>query len=221
MTESISELYLFGSGPQATVALSELESAHGSISLTIVSNDLENLSSALRSKENLNVMTQQEFENSKVPKSESYFHVAIGSNLIRYKVAKNAKEKGLMPLSVISNSAVISPLAVLGSGVFVGPNSHVGPGASLGDFSILNTHANVEHDSKVGNFSHLAPGSCICGNSELGEGAFIGANAVVREGCSLGPWSTLGALSFLNFKHEDEGITLLGAPARAIGKDLG
>jgi sugar O-acyltransferase (sialic acid O-acetyltransferase NeuD family) len=167
------------------------------------------------------VLTQTEFDSLSFFDSRTQFHVAVGDNSIRLRLAELALSKGMKPLSIIASTAVISHLANLGEGIFIGPHSHVGPGATVGDFSIINTLANLEHDSIMGRFSHLAPGSCVCGDATIGEGAFVGANAVVKEQAGLGRWSTLGALSYLNTNHSEQNSLLVGVPARVLGEKSG
>ncbi len=152
-----------------------------------------------------------------VPKlSNVKFHIAIGDNSIRVKCAQIASSLKLSPVTVISPTAQISSNTRVGMGSFLGAGSFLGPNATLGQHVILNTHAVVEHDATVGSFCHLGPGARALGASKMNEGAFLGANSVVLSNCEIGPWSTLGALSFLNTSHIGHGEVLVGAPARPL-----
>jgi sugar O-acyltransferase (sialic acid O-acetyltransferase NeuD family) len=221
MSEPITTLYIFGSGGHAGVALDLMETMHVKESVIIVTQDNESKIAAGRKWPAADLLTQIEFESMSLSESNTGFHVAIGDNSVRLRIAELALKKGLRPVSIISSTAAISELSTIGVGVFIGPNSHVGPGATVGDFSIVNTMANLEHDSKMGSFSQLAPGACVCGNAEIGEGSFVGANSVVKELSRLGNWSTLGALSFLNFENNEENSTLVGSPAVTVRPSLG
>lgn len=221
MSEPLTNLYIFGSGGHAGVALDLIKTMHVEASVIIVTQDNESQIAAVRNWPAADVLTQIEFEAMSLSDSNSGFHVAIGENSVRLRIAELALKKGLAPVSIISSTAAISELSTIGVGVFIGPNSHVGPGAAVGDFSIVNTMSNLEHDSKMGSFSQLAPGACVCGNAEIGEGSFVGTNSVVKELSRLGNWSTLGALSFLNFEHNEENSTLVGSPAVTVRPDLG
>jgi sugar O-acyltransferase (sialic acid O-acetyltransferase NeuD family) len=221
MIESLTNLYIFGSGGHAEVALDLIKTDLVEGSVIIVTQDKETHQAAARKWPTAHLLTQSKFDAMPLSDSNSGFHVAIGENSVRLRIAELAIKKGLRPISIISSTAAISQLSTIGVGVFIGPNSHVGPGATVGDFSIVNTMANLEHDSKMGSFSHLAPGACVCGKAEIGEGSFVGANSVVKELCRLGNWSTLGALSFLNFEHHEENSTLVGSPAVTVRPSLG
>lgn len=152
-----------------------------------------------------------------VPKlSRVKFHIAIGENSLRAKCALIASSLKLSPLTVISPTAQVSSNTRVGMGSFLGASSFLGPNASLGQHVILNTHAVVEHDVTVGSFCQLGPGARALGTSSLSEGAFLGANSVLLNNCEIGPWSTLGALSFLNRSHDGHGEVLVGSPARLL-----
>lgn len=213
--------YVFGAGSHAGVVLDVLGSSLRQMKITLVAKDVDDLADSLRTTRNVPVLTQEEFEGSSIAKDSAKFHVAVGSNFVRHRLSTLALEKGMTPISVISPTAVISRTASIGNGVFIGPNANIGPGAVVGDYSIINSLANLEHDSQLEGFSHLAPGSCVCGNAIVGQGSFVGANSVIKEGCGLGTWSTLGALSYLNFQHSGEGSTLIGAPARLVESAIG
>jgi sugar O-acyltransferase (sialic acid O-acetyltransferase NeuD family) len=216
-----STIYIFGAGSHAGVVLDILRSTRGQIEITLVAKDVDALGDSLRKIRDVTLLTQEDFEEYSIQKNNPRFHVAVGSNPLRHRLSKLALEKGMTPISVISPSAVISRTASVGHGVFIGPNANIGPGAIVGDYSIVNSLANLEHDSELESFSHLAPGSCVCGNATVGQGSLVGANSVIKEGCGLGKWSTLGALSYLNFQHSGEGSTLIGAPARLVESPIG
>jgi sugar O-acyltransferase (sialic acid O-acetyltransferase NeuD family) len=221
MSEPIQELYLFGGGGHAMVVLDQLTKLHHQKDIKIVVLDSADFREGQKNWPDIKLITQIEFEKMSFLDSSTSFHIAVGENSLRLRLAEVAVSKGLNPFGIIAQTAMVSPRAKLGEGIFVGPFAHVGPGAIVGDFSIVNTLANLEHGSRMGNFSHLAPGACVCGNATIGEGSFVGANAVVKENAALGSWSTLGALGYLNYVHLGQNSTLIGAPARTLGEVSG
>jgi len=209
-------LLVFGVGGHANAVVEVIKSCGDDFRFVFVNNQpgeklhplLESVASDVVLEEDLSEI---------VPKlSNVQFHIAIGENSIRAKCALIASTLKLSPLTVISPTSQISSNTRVGLGSFLGASSFLGPNASLGQHVILNTHAVVEHDATVGSFCHLGPGSRALGASNLNEGAFLGANSVVLNNCEIGPWSTLGALSFLNTSHNGHGEVLVGSPAQPL-----
>ena len=221
MTEQRIDLYHFGSGGHAEVAIDILSGMETKTNIGVVCQNISKLEEASRKWPNLQFLTQSQFDREEDLDTRSLFHIAMGSNAERRRLSELALKKGLAPSNIIAPTAAVSGLAKLGDGILIGPNAHVGPGATVGDYSIINSLANLEHNSTMGKYSHLAPGACVCGNSTVGEGSLIGANSVMKEFSSIGNWSTLGALSFLNFSHSAEYSILIGTPASVRGKESG
>ncbi|MDD5705475.1 MAG: acetyltransferase [Kiritimatiellae bacterium] len=125
--------------------------------------------------------------------SGTRFHVAVGDNQARKRLAERALLAGWSPLSVVDPSATCAPDAEIGAGSYVGIGSVVSSGCKLGRFAIVNFHATVGHDSVVSDYAQLCPGVRLSGGCTLREGAFLGSNAVVVPLRRVGKWSRVGA----------------------------
>lgn len=143
-----------------------------------------------------------------------YFHIAIGNNEIRQKLAHLAKKLKLDALSVVSPASFVSPSAKLGEGVFVGHGSVINAKSTIGDFAIINDNSVVEHHASVGQFSHIAPSAVLLGGSKVGQLSTVGSGAVVGPEVTLTDSVILGALSFANEDLLVPKKTAFGIPAK-------
>jgi len=121
------------------------------------------------------------------------FHVAVGNNRARQKLAARALAVGWAPAAVIDPLAIVAPDAVVAPGAYVGIGSVVSCLARVERFAIVNHHVTVGHEVAVGAFAQLCPGVRVSGNCVLGEGALLGSNAAILPGKRMGSWTVLGA----------------------------
>jgi len=121
--------------------------------------------------------------------------------------------RGLLPLSVIHPTAVVSSSAGLGASVQLMARSFVGAAAQIGDHVILNSGASVDHDCRIGAGVHIAPGAVLAGEVVVGEGAFIGANATLLPGVTVGRGALVGAGAVVT-RDVVSGSVVTGVPAR-------
>ena len=121
------------------------------------------------------------------------FHVAVGDNRARQKLAARALAVGWVPVAVIDPLAIVAPDAVVAPGAYVGIGSVVSCLARVERFVIVNHHVTVGHEATIGAFAQLCPGVRVSGNCVLGEGALLGSTAAILPGRRMGDWAVLGA----------------------------
>jgi len=146
-------------------------------------------------------------------KSEARFHIAIGVNSIRKKIA-GAKSQLNFPL-LIHPSAIISKSAGLGAGTICMAGSIVQAAAQIGKHCIINTNASVDHDCVLQDFSQVAPGATVCGNVTIGECSYVGAGAVIKQGIRVGKNVMIGAGAVV-VKDIPDNCMVYGNPATII-----
>lgn len=143
------------------------------------------------------------------------FHVAIGNNAVRQKIADSWLAAGIGYETIVHPSAVVSPHATLGDGVFLGPLAVVNAGAHIGKGAIVNSGAIVEHDCIIGDYTHVGPGVALGGGVRVGRRSWLGLNSAVRELIEIGDDVVLGAGAVAVRPLIDAG-TYAGCPARRI-----
>jgi len=146
-----------------------------------------------------------------------FFHVAIGENAARLRVARDMLALGLKPASLVSPQAVISPDATLGMGIYVGPFAFVAPRAEVGNFVLVNVGAVVGHEAQIDAGAQLCPGAVVTGRCQIGQGAFLGSNASIPPGLAVGEWGRVSSNTFAAANVEP-GITVASMPGRPMFK---
>jgi sugar O-acyltransferase (sialic acid O-acetyltransferase NeuD family) len=147
------------------------------------------------------------------------FHVAIGHNPTRRKIANQILQKGGRLVSLVHPHAMIYPSAQLGTGCFVGAGAVVCPGVTVGVNCIINHGAILEHDCQVGNHVNVSTGFVTGGRVKLEEGVFAGIGAQVKPDVTVRRWTYLAAGAVVIQDTKPHSL-YVGVPARHT-RDLG
>lgn len=140
-------------------------------------------------------------------------HLAIGDNMVRYKIFK--RHNMLNIISLIHPSAVIASSAAIGAGVAINANVVVNSSVCIGKGTILNTACTIDHDCFLGDFVHISPGSHLAGNVSVGKRSWVGVGANIIQGISIGNDVVIGAGSTV-ISDIPEGTTAVGTPCKVI-----
>ncbi|HEY9049458.1 MAG TPA: acetyltransferase [Ohtaekwangia sp.] len=138
--------------------------------------------------------------------------VAIGSNVVRKKVALETKHKFT---NAIHPSVIQSPYIKMGIGNMIMHGAILQAQVEIGNHCIVNTGSQVDHDCILNDFVHIGPGAVLCGTITVGEGSFIGAGSVIIPGKKIGAWVTVGAGAVVTRDIPDYAVAV-GNPARII-----
>jgi UDP-perosamine 4-acetyltransferase len=146
----------------------------------------------------------------------SHFFLGVGGtgdNGPRRALYQQARQLGLIPLTIQHPGAVVAASAVCAPGTVVLACAVVGPGVHTGENVIINTAAVVEHDCRVGSHAHLASGCVLGGGVMVEEGAHVGLGACVRQGIHIGAEALVGVGAVV-VKDLPPGCVAVGNPAR-------
>jgi len=146
--------------------------------------------------------------------------VSIGKNEVRAACFQKALEHGLMPVTLVHPSAVISESARLEDGTIVMARVVINAGAQIGKNCILNTAAVVEHDCRVGDHVHLSPGVLLGGGVTVHSYAHVGIGAIALPGAEIGEGAIVGAGAVV-LHSVPAGATVVGVPARTLARASG
>lgn len=156
-------------------------------------------------------------ENLGFLQSDGYFRlfVAIGSNVLRVRLADIGIEQGYHLVNAVSPQAIISPSARLGRGVAVMAGTVINAESVVEDLAIINTGATVDHDCRIGRAVHIAPQCALAGNVTVGNYTFLGIGCKVIPGIEIGEKVTVGAGGVV-VSHLQAGAQAVGVPAKVI-----
>lgn len=149
-----------------------------------------------------------------------YFTIAIADSKVRARLAGDCIDKGVAPLSLVSDLALQYADASIGAGVVQCPFSTVSSEARIGRFVHLNFGVYVAHDCVIGDFVTFAPAAQCLGRVHIGEHAFVGAGAVIHQGTREKP-RLIGAHAIIGMcavvlSDVPDGVTVAGNPARPV-----
>jgi sugar O-acyltransferase (sialic acid O-acetyltransferase NeuD family) len=143
--------------------------------------------------------------------------VSIGKNEMRAVCFQRALEHGLLPVTLVHPSAVISESARLGDGTVVMAKVVINAGAQIGRNCIVNTAAVVEHDCVIGDHVHLSPGVLLGGGVTVHSFAHVGIGVIALPAVEIGAGAIVGAGAVV-VNSVPSGATVVGIPARALSR---
>lgn len=138
---------------------------------------------------NLGIMVFEEIQNLFLEKNYHLF-IAVGNNLTRERIFRNAKENGILMATYISSKASTWANLKVGPNCFIGEGSVIQPFVVIGENTIL-FGARLGHHTEVGNHVLLS-GPTIGGNVTIGNYTFIGLNAVILQNLVIGEKNIIG-----------------------------
>lgn len=144
------------------------------------------------------------------------FIIGHGGTLERHEVYKKFIEIGGVPVSSLSDKAIIGNHSVhIGSGSVIMPFSVLSNHSSIGLGSLLNGYAMLGHDCTIGDFCEICPFTAISGNCEVGSFTFIGTGAILLPNIKVGKNVIIGAGSLVT-KDIPDNCVVIGSPAKLV-----
>lgn len=119
-----------------------------------------------------NIFEWKEYKDKK-------FHIAIGNNSFREKLAKEIGKERL--LTVVHKTAYISSMSKVKEGSYIGAMVVINPGSKIGRCSIINTGSIVEHDCEIGDYTHLSYRVLVGSESKISARTMIDMGRVLER----------------------------------------
>lgn len=135
----------------------------------------------------------EEWRKGIIPTEKIFFAVAIGgkNGKIRCEIAAFLKSYGLVPYTIIHNSALLAPSVELGEGAQILQGVNLLTGTKVGDYSIV-AAATVGHDCIIGKGVHICGGNVIGGCTEFEDYSTIYTGAITAPHLHIGEGAVVG-----------------------------
>jgi len=107
------------------------------------------------------------------------FHIAIGNNSFREKLAKEIGEERL--ITIVHKTAYVSNMSEIRKGSYIGAMVIVNPKSKIGKCSIINTGSIVEHDCEIGDYAHLSYRILVGSESKISAMTMIDMGRILER----------------------------------------
>lgn len=115
--------------------------------------------------------------------------IAVGNNILREKLIKQAIEIGYEVVTLISNQSSVSPFSSIGIGSVVFPNTVIEANAVIGKGCIIAANVTINHDAVINDYCLVNSNSVIRPNVTLGQSTTVSAHCIISMTTVLKPFT--------------------------------
>lgn len=146
--------------------------------------------------------------------------IAIGSSMVREKIADRCAEYGIAEGTLVSANAILMEDVECKSGMILSPFVTITSNVLIGRHFHANLYSYVAHDCIIGDFVTFAPQVKCNGNVVIEDHAYVGTGAILKQGTSdrplrIGRGAVVGMGAVVT-KDVQPGETVIGNPARPM-----
>ncbi len=154
------------------------------------------------------------------PAASRCISLAIGSSVVREKLAHRCLTDGIGFFEVKASNVVVMDEVEIGPGAVLNPFVTLTSNIRIGRHFHGNIYSYVAHDCFIGDFVTFAPGVKCNGNVVIEDHAYIGTGAILRQGkpgapLIIGRGAVVGMGAVVT-KNVAPGTTVIGNPARVM-----
>lgn len=115
--------------------------------------------------------------------------IAVGNNILREKLIKQAIEIGYEVVTLISNKSSISSYANIGIASVIFPNAVVEANATIGEGCIVAANTTINHDVTINNYCLINSNTVIRPNVILGKSTTVSSHCIISVNTVLKPFT--------------------------------
>ncbi|NMM48049.1 LbetaH domain-containing protein [Marinigracilibium pacificum] len=136
----------------------------------------------------------------------------IGARGMAWIWNENQTEKIIQPQL---GGVIVGKYCILGANT-IAVRGSLSEKTIIGDYTMMAPGCRLGHGSVIGEYVHFANNVVTGGNTKIGDYCFIGSSATFRPKVEIGKKTIVGAGANVVKNNSDEGVTLVGNPARAM-----
>lgn len=153
--------------------------------------------------------------NHYIPKHDDVFVCSMGDVVKKKRSIDIILDKGGEFINLVHPDASISKNAKMGKGCIILKNAFIGVECEIQDYALIQESAVIGHDAKIGKYTRVDCNVVCVGGIELKDEVTVYSNAVINHGVIVGKGATVGALSFV-IRKVNENTTVIGNPAKKL-----
>ena len=139
--------------------------------------------------------------------------IAIGSGLIRKKIATLLEKMDIKFATIIHPSVIMSESVRIGKGTIIQAGTVITVDVQIGNHCRIDNACTIAHDSIIEDFVDLSPGVHINGANTIQKGVFVGSSTTTKEKIHVGKWCIIGAGTVL-IKDVPDFSLCVGVPGK-------
>lgn len=148
---------------------------------------------------------------------DAWYSIGIARGEVRERIDHYLRSIGREAATLLHPHSTVGSANHFNAGCVITAGTRVTTNVSLGRHVHVNINSTIGHDCRIGPYVTVNPGVNISGEVTVGARVMVGTGASILQGLSLGADCVVGAGAVVT-KDVPAGVTVVGAPARAIGK---
>ena len=136
-----------------------------------------------------NLISFEEIQKNYPPEDYQLF-IAVGNNIVRKRIFKNAKALGYTLAKFISSKTIYWENLIFGENTFIDEGSKIHPFVEIGDNCII-MYSTVGHHTEIGD-NNLLSVCTLGGGVKIGNDCFLGMNSTIKQNVTIGNKNIIG-----------------------------
>jgi sugar O-acyltransferase (sialic acid O-acetyltransferase NeuD family) len=148
------------------------------------------------------------------PKEDQEFALAIGTPIVKEKIAKKMLAQGAKFPPIIHPTATLTKFSKYGQGLVMFPYSKLSVNSTVGDFVTI-LSSGIGHDVTVGDYTTISGACNILRNVRIGNRVFLAAGVSVAQDIQIDNDANIG-LGSVVVSNVKANAHMFGNPARIM-----
>lgn len=148
------------------------------------------------------------------------FIIAAGEPKVRELLFNKVKLEGYSFATLIDETAIIAETAQIAEGCIINAHAIVSSEVIIKENCMVMFQTIIGHHAVIESNCVICPKATVGGHSKVGELSFLGLASSMMQRVNIGK-NTIVGMGSMVFKDVDDGVTVVGNPARVTKGDSG